>query len=469
MKIFGRILSAFLLSFPLAASAVSVDWSGTYRFELIQVDRPSLSSPSQRKAYGLNYLGLRPRIIASDGVEIVGKFDVLANQDPAYQNSQAGQLWGQSLRSGTDPYANPAPGNSDTQSQTKQSTFMTVRELYLNVNQEYGSLLVGRAPYEFGLGIVWNAGNGAFDHWTTSSDVVAYKFIVGNLSFLPMVGRVAAEGTGAAEVVQDETIQVLYESEESGSMIGAVMNRRKSSAGSSNDAFVPGGTKNGAYSMQTNSFVLGRTWSGFNFKLEGGFTSGDYGYVSTGGENIRNNSYGFALEMGFPRPESKWDFRLRAGVASGDDPTTADIESFQFNRNYDVAMLMFNHRLGGFNILQTGAIKSAAKGLDDSIDDEAISNASYISPKIGYAWSEKLDFNNTFTYAQLMTNPNNSVDFKKDLGLEWDMELVYKPRTNVRWVNELGLLFPGQAFKDGAANRDNGFTFGIATKAAITF
>lgn len=460
-----RLISLGILLLSSAASAMSVDWTGVYRFEWVQVDKPSLTTPTERKAYGLNYLGLSPKIIVSDGVTVTGKFDVLANQDPAYVNTQMGQLWGQSFAAGQG--ANVTAG-------TKPSTGLNVQQLYLNVQQEYGSLLVGRAPFQFGLGLVWNAGAGEFDHWASNMDLVAYKFIVGNLSFMPMVARVSSPSAAQANVVQDEAFQFMYETPDSSAAIGAIMSRRKSAKPPGNDIDVnsisPGGTVTDAYSMQTNSFFLSRNWDSFRFRMEAAFMTGDYGILSTGNENVRNSSYGIAVEMEFPRPESKWDFSAKFGVASGDDPKSADYDGFFFNRNYDVAMLLFNHRLGQRDFLRTNPIKdTATHGLSNSLDDEAISNAFFLSPKIRYTWSDRWDVVNTVTFAQLMTNPTNSVDFKKDLGLEWDIEMVYKPRTNIRWVNGLGLLFPGAAFKDGDSDLNKGFTYGFTSKAAITF
>ncbi|MBX2987623.1 MAG: hypothetical protein KF802_06975 [Bdellovibrionaceae bacterium] len=471
----SRILTLGILLFSAAAPAMTLDWAGTYRFEWMQVDRPSLGTPGWSKAYGLNYLRLSPKIIATDGVTIHSAFDVLANEDAAYTNQQFGQLWGQSLPAGADD------SRSNTLSQTKGTTTLRVSELYMHVQQEYGSLIVGRAPYEFGLGISYNAGRGLFDHWHTSMDLVGYKFIVGNLSFMPMIGRVAAADAGLANTVQDQIFEFLYDSKDTGSTIGAVISRRQSSPGNNDTPFSAapkadmiggaGATRADAYSMQTTSFILKREWESFKFRMEGSFLSGSYGVRTLEGDEVKNNSYGIAMEMDFPRPEGKWDASVRLGVASGDDPKTKDNwEGFTFHRNYDVAMLLFNHRLGGADFLRTNLIKdTSVHDVSNSLDDEAISNAVYLSPKIRYGWSERWDIVNSLTYAQLMVNPTNSVDFKKDLGLEWDIGLIYKPRENMRWENQLGLLFPGAAFKDGTVDRPNGFTYGFSTRAAITF
>jgi hypothetical protein len=143
-------------------------------------------------------------------------------------------------------------------------------------------------------------------------------------------------------------------------------------------------------------------------------------------------------------------------------------------------MLMFNHRLGGADFFNTNAVKPVASassgatlGVGNSADDESVGNAFYLAPSVNYTINERFNLRNTVVYAQLMNTLQNSVDAKKDLGLEWDIELVYKPIERVQWVNQLGLLFPGEAWKNGTGasggNLGNDFTFGFVSKAAISF
>lgn len=467
---YKTLLSVAVLWGSLAsstASAVSIDWKGTYRFEWTQVDRPTLTSPYGTKAYGLNYLSLSPKIIATDGVTIVSRFDVLSNQDSAYANAQFGQLWGQGWDATLPDY------QRNVTAQNQRATELRVSQLYLNLNQEYGALVLGRAPFEFGLGMTHNAGTGAFDHWADTMDLVGYKFIIDNFFFMPILGRVYDENVSQGNTVQDMLFHLQYESKETGSLIGVLQQTRKASLGANDAPYT--GTKTGDYNIQTVSFILGREWEKFGFKLEAGFNSGNTGIQSAGGENIKSNGYGIAAELYMPRKDSKYELNVRLGMATGDDPnSTGAYEAYHFDRNYDVAMLLFNHRLGQKDFLTTGLIRdTATHGVSNSLDDEAITNALYISPRLSYAWTDRLDLNNTLTYAQVLTNPvaGNS-GFSKDLGFEWDIELVYKPTERIQWVNQLGLLFPGAAFKNGTGaggDLENATTYGFATKAAISF
>ena len=145
----------------VSAHAMSLDWSGGYRFEWVDVDRPTLDSPYGTKMYGLNYLYLSPKIIATDGLNIITRFDILNSQQ--YPASQVGEIWGWDSTSG---------GGTTTGDQG--SVNVRTSQLYLNYNQEFGQLTVGRAPFDFGIGMTFNSGKGLFDHWYDTKDIVSY-------------------------------------------------------------------------------------------------------------------------------------------------------------------------------------------------------------------------------------------------------------------------------------------------------
>jgi hypothetical protein len=136
-----------ILFLAQSAAAISIDWTGGYRVEYVSVDRPSLDDNKLSKNYALNFLYLQPRIIGSDGINIVSRFDVMSNETPAYKNSQLGSVIGGGLDNGSG-----GANGTDATSQNQDSSTLRVSQLYLNVNHEFGSLLVGRTPVEFGLG-----------------------------------------------------------------------------------------------------------------------------------------------------------------------------------------------------------------------------------------------------------------------------------------------------------------------------
>lgn len=471
-----------------SAHAISVDWTGNYRIEYTEVDRTSLDDPKLRKSYLLNHLSLSPKIIAADGVNIFAKFEVLPND--LYPDSQAGQPFGRGPTKAAGTGGSSTRDDSAVAGDKQGSTTLRVNQLYLNLNQEYGSLVAGRAPLDFGLGMTHSAGNGPFDHWYSTRDMIGYKVIIGNFSLMPMIAKVSDQTVAQGEEVQDIIIDAMYNNPETESAIG-VMHQTRSSSNTSNDApaanlggttpaTTPTGLPTGAWKTQNVNIYFARGFEDVKFKLEAGFASGSTGVFRPNNEEVSLNGYGIALEADFPRPESKLHYTLRAGVASGDNPSTTNYEGFQFHRNYDVALLMFNHPLGKYDLLRSAAQRSPARcgtapcapfATDEALDDEAISNAIYVSPKVVYNINEKWDWVNTFTWAQLQTNPlsDQNIDVAKDLGFEWDTGAVYRPYEKVMWVNELGLLFPGSAWAGGSNDFGKGFTYGFTSKAVISF
>jgi hypothetical protein len=479
-------LFGWLACLSSTAFAMAVDWAGSYRFEYTEIDKTTLTAGTGRKSYLLNHLNLSPKIVAADGINIVANFEVLGN--PQYPDSQSGQQLGLGVNRGSN-------NASNVNSQNQSSTNLTVRELYLRIDQEYGEIVAGRAPVQFGLGMTYNAGRGAFDHWGDIEDMVGYRFLIGNLSIMPMVGKPfdfsPAQGSEVTDVIAD----IEYNNPETDSAFG-LFYRTRTSSQASNDAFVafdnqvnpkypvPGTgsyVASGGWSTTHTNIFLSRGWESFKFKMEAGFDAGATGVNDSGGNEVKLNGYGIALELDFPRPDSKLQWALRAGLASGDNPTTTNFEAYHFDRNYDVGFLLFNHPLGSYDALTSVGQRNhdlrAAAGSgtripnEEALDEEVISNAAYLSPKLSYQMSDKWEWRNVLTYAQVQTNPSRTAnnDVSKDLGWEWDTALVYRPHERIQWVNELGFFLPGAAFKDGVNEREAAFTYGFQSKAAISF
>ena len=69
----------------------------------------------------------------------------------------------------------------------------------------------------------------------------------------------------------------------------------------------------------------------------------------------------------------------------------------------------------------------------------------------------------------LNVDPIAGMSVSKSVGYEFDYSLNFTPRKGILWSNEVGLLFPGAAFKGGTNDFTNAFTYGFQTRAAISF
>ncbi len=455
-----------ILLCSISAQAMSVDWVGNYRFEYTDIDKPSLGNPGLRKSYFLNHINLGPRIQAMDGVTIVANIELLPNA--TYPDSQLGSVLGTGAR---------ANASTSALTSTNQSTTsIVVNQAYVRAQQEYGALLAGRAPLEFGLGITHNAGGGLFDHWAMNRDLVGYKIMIGNFFVMPIVGKVYDSGFEYGGDATDVIWNLQYENPETESAIG-VFYQQRTSNDSSNDAQQSyGGTARYGYSVASSNLYISRGFEVVKIKFEAGFNSGGSGVLSSTGEDVKVSGYGMVLDLDFPS-RSKWHWNLRSGLVSGDNPNTATYEGYTLNRNYDLAFLMFNHPLGTHNPLMTSAYRYRSTcgtppcpvfAVNQSADEEMVSNAMFLAPTVDYAWSDRWSVINSLVWAQ--TQVKSATDADRNLGLEWDLSVTYTAHKNVKWLNQFGAMFPGAAWKGGpTVNAEAGTTLGFRSAVAVSF
>lgn len=461
------VFSSFLVSQVVCAN--SLDWSGKYRFESLDLNNPELDSGEGHKAYMLHHLVLRPKIIAADGVNIYVRMDVL--NDARYPSSQLGSFLGHGPapatgQSGTDER------DSSSVAKTQVSETLLVNEAYMQWSQEYGALIVGRAPLQFGLGVTYSAGNGDFDHWFTNRDMVAYKIASGNFTMMPAYGKMKSGYYFPGEDINDAIFILNYDNQETGLKMGVAYLKRVATT-QSNDApaVTMGNTVTDApWNTQSVNLFVNKQKSDFDFGMEVGFVNGHTGVSNPSNRDMTIESYGVAAEANYRPEKSKWQSGVKFGIASGDDPTTTDrYEGFLFDPNYKVAMILFNHPVGKANFFGTGIHRSTTDPATKRVDDEVISNVNYISPSLTHYFSDQTNLEFRFTYANLARESLVGVDMKKDLGYEIDTTLTTRPYEKFVWEIELGMLFPGSAFKGGTNDYTAGFAWGFATKAAISF
>jgi hypothetical protein len=476
------MLSVAVLCLGSTARAADITWGGTYRVEGIKLINPELSSDKSDKSYILNHLILSPKIVAADGVTIFGRLDVL--NDPNFGINSAGQVnsvAGDLLGNGPGS-ATPARGtDSNAFGRTQRASPLQVTALYASWTQEFGQLIVGRVPIQFGLGTAYSAGNGMFDHFIDTKDLVAYKIVLGNMFIMPILGKVSEGNLGNEDDVNDYMVHVQYDNPESELSLGFMFDLRVVQGTGNDTPTTPGfwgaGFTNSGSSFknQLMSFYFSqKAGSSLRASVEADLFSGDTGLKNGAGNNVGLNSFGVAAEFAYiPPVESKWDWKVKLGLASGDDPGTQDTyEGYQFNRNYDVGMIMFNHPLGhtGTDFLRTGFVRDTSSKPSNQIDSEAVSNALYLSPSFQYRTRDNLSYGAAFVYGMLNKDPlTGNVGTSTNLGYELDLNVAYKPVERLTWITEAGFMLPGEAWKGGSSNFENRPAYGITTKAAINF
>lgn len=466
MKSLFRISVVLLLTvaFFSNAQAGDINWSGKYQLESQLIKNPGLTSDSNEYSFFNHHLVLNPHIIAADGITIHSRFDIFNNAD--YANSQFGEFFGGS-------------GTSENTAATGEVAAETiaVTELYLSWTQQFGSLVAGRAPVQFGLGITHNAGNGEFDHWFDRKDLVGYKFVMGNMFFMPMYGKVKEGDAQNDDDIRDYMLQFGYENLDTDLEIGLFYQQRKANpggndlgAGAATDIFNVSGTTDGTSSLniKTYNLFVKKKNGPIHVGIEASMQDGDTGLVIAGGEKISLEAYAIAAEVAYKPEGSKWEWDVKLGTVSGDDPgSDATYEGYLVDRNYDVAMLLFNYQLGtGTDTIGNEKYINEITNNKTKVDVGQISNTLYLAPGFNWKWSDKWGMKGRFTYAQLAEERHNGQD--KDLGMELDLSVYYRPFERFVVQMDTGYLMTGDAFK-GSGNLENDDAYGIITKAAISF
>jgi hypothetical protein len=444
--------------------AMSLDWSGKYRFDALDISNPSmLEDQKKAKAYWLQHFELGTEIIANDALRVKSTLMM----SPAVSDSQLGQTFGNDNTSAGDP---------SVLSESNDTASFGIKELYARMIAEHGVLTVGRRTLGFGLGMTYSKGEGEFDHWYDSIDGISYKIFSGNLSFEPMFARGAEGDLGEADDVIDFYFRFLYESSQSDLQLGAIYrNRRVESYASdlATDGSLGGGTSatiEKAYDVRDVNFFIGsKPGSAFSYGVELGFQTGNMGLFTTGGDEVKAEGTGIASEFSYQKAPGQTKYSLLFGYASGDDPSTDEkYEGYYFDRNYDVAMLMLNHPLGQVSAINgpSSLRSNSADVAENSFDDARVSNVLYFSPRIAWNMGKEWDF----TLALTMANTNYEVasGAEASLGTELDLHFDYKPYENMTWRTSIGYLSPGGAFA-GGSNLPTGSVFGWVTQAAFSF
>jgi len=472
LKVHITLLLVLPFLFQSYAFSVAVDWSGHYRFDFVDVDKAELKTGSH-KSYLLNNLVLMPHIIPSDGFEVISKIHLADDPSSPYQNSsQAGLVWGGSV---TGPATHS--DNSNALSGSRPKTQLSISQLYLKIDQEWGSLVIGRAPVQFGLGITHNAGNDPFSHWYDTRDILAYKMNIGNLFIMPSVSKQYANDFSLGNEITNQTLHFEYKNHDTGDWLGLFYETSKGSSTANDIPLLPigGSAVDKAFSINSYNIILGKDFTEFNFRVEGGFQSGSTGIINSSGRNILMNSYAVISEFNIFSSESKNTWNIKGGTVSGDNPSTEDFEGYFVDRNYDVAFLLFNHTLGqNADIFKTALGHNPTITVKNSLDDEYISNVLFIAPQWTRQLADRWKMKNTFAIARLnnaqMKIGSSIETISSDVGFEWDLGFNYKANDNMEWKFDMGLLKPGDSFKMGSsALKNSEFIFGLGTSAAITF
>ncbi len=386
--------------------------------------------------YSTVKIHMKPSFSITDRLSIHSAFDAFSSPTPTTSQEEGGLMGTQAtdanqygpnlpnlprqLFGGTSGYGHSSLTAGD-------SNFL-IRNAFVEYIGDWGIFRVGRQPRQWGLGIRYNAGDKATDKFSDRTDTLSYELGLGNFKVAALYSKILENN-----VKSDQDDVTSYESylnwndPENDIDTGALFTYLHSVA-----QFIK---------LQTFDGYFKKKWSNLKFGAETVISTGQPGTIAG------NNAFqvGLATEFSYQvRPAI--EVFAKTGYASGASLAhQGKLTLFAFNRNYDIAVLMFNQGLG-----ELGASKGTGTtnimGVDASSDPDvnAILSAYYLNVGGNYSFNDRIGVGMGIAYAQSPENITAGGD--KTWGQELDFKAWYQFSENIKLKADLGAFFPGDIY-----------------------
>lgn len=487
-KINHKYLYAIVATFFLAtnANALTIDWSGYFRADhnFVHNYQMDKSSPGYSNSgdsgeyikgegkksttYSSLFMKIKPRVLVNDNIVIHSEWNV---GDPV-----AG-FFGRGI---------PKEDRTNPFSTGKDSMSLTVARLWLDTHTDFGTLQVGRAPMNWGLGVIFNAGDEPFDRYQSTSDTIRLISKFGYLSLMPLyaknsVGRNLAGASNpltstilqGSDDITDYGLALKYENPEEDLEAGVIFYKRNASDAQTSYYYPTTSTSytGGANGMNLKlyDFYARKTWHRLELGAEVPIYSGQVGDINGVGSRNEYRATAFALEAKLKY--DTWLHQLKMGSVPGQESATtgargSSFGALHFHRSYKLGQILFGYNLGGFGAANPDAIPGAASGSNETSDavspyDTSITNAKYLMFATEKRW-EQWSINLGAVFAQANQTAATGKDAfnhrtrqwftsnatqGKSMGFEVDLGTRYRWDDQITFGADIGMFFPGEYYK----------------------
>ncbi|MDR3608003.1 MAG: hypothetical protein P4M08_11565 [Oligoflexia bacterium] len=518
--VLGALLNAFFGA--SSARAVELDWNGDFRAEYNYIhnynldstnsagnDPARLDNKGRPQGYyiptgGSNnatfedlFFKLKPKVIVNDNISIKSEFWL---GDPVYGF-----------------YGNAYPYTFDQRqfySSQSRGSVITAQRFWADFLSDFGTIEVGRAPLQYGLGAVWNAGDGVFDHYESTGDVIRLISKFGAFTFSPSFVNYSTGNTLGGACVYDSATGLCQPGSGSGAIsdyslilkyenleedFEAGLNFIRRIAGGVQDLGVINSDGTSSSGMQGpisgTSGAAFNTWDLYGKKKFGRLTLGaEIPIVSGQLAGIPYSAVSAVVEADW-RINDTWETQVKGGHVPGQPSSgSASYNSFSayyLNPNYRIGTIMFNYalqNLGGYTAPNT-ANNPNVNGQLGSPYDNPLTNVNYLS-WMGLLHADKWTFDLGAIYAHAtqeaqggnyyynqwnrvldarQASPNSQggsygLEIDAGAGFQWDEYFLAKL--------DLAAFFPGDFYKfTNVSGIENGTSTVLAAviKVGVTF
>jgi hypothetical protein len=410
-----------LLLLPAQASATELTWDGYFRARGLAFDSLSLSDTNDSTEGFSEFIdsrmSLRPNWLLSEHAALHAQIDLFPFT-----------LWGNEPATTTDPVTGEQTANAFADGVRTVGPGLVATRAWAEAYTPIGRFAAGRMPMQWGAGILWNDGNSAESEYGDTADRFQFTTRAGPV-FVLAAWDVQYEGfLGAEDDMQSASLALGYRSETAG--VGLLNSYR----------YQPS-EKYQAYTGDVWAFAeLGPVRG--ELEAVGVFGAGN---LETGATDVNIMSFGGMLNLRYSL--DKLDVGLEGGFATGDkDPTDEKIHTFTFDRDHNVALILFEENLP---TLQTTVQNESNGGrtTEATLTSDGLSNVLYIRPSVKYHLLPELEGEVSWFTGALAAGPA-STDGRKNYGNEFDFSVRYDPHPHVWVKGTVGVLLPGKYFTE---------------------
>lgn len=430
------------------------------------------------------FMRLNPKLVVNDSINIKSEWHV---------GSPIFGFWGRGWPTYDEERVNFTGSQRD-------NFAIGAQRFWANLITDFGTVELGRAPLDWGLGAIWNDGSELFDRYQSTGDMVRLTSKFGNFSIQPALVKVTSgsnvggalafqNGTlSTTQVVQghddvtDYDLAVKYDNSEEDFEFGMMWTRRSGNVAQKTIFFNPQLTGSTRINYNLFDFYAHKKWGRWSVGGEIPLFNGDIGAID-GQNEFTYKTYAVVVEGQYS--SDVWDIGLKLGHVPGQPPTAVGDKKFNavfLNKNYDLGLIMFNYNISGLTANNPDTITAP-----NSPYGSAVVNANYIAlkPDVKFdkwtfslglvaAWADQVaqggrQFYN-YERRQFFNGVANQARF---MGYEIDPGVTFKWDENfvLNWTT--GFWFPGEyyAFSNSRAvpKLETDMMFASQVRAGITF
>lgn len=289
-----------------------------------------------------------------------------------------------------------------------------------------GDFKFGRMPLHFGSGIWQNGGNELDDDYGDTADRVQFEALFDKVFFQLAYDLTADGAINAEDATTSYNSVISYRSE----TVVAGINTQVRRTPSRNFSLF---TVDGAVDAHMGQLAL-------SLEAVGQFGSGD---LANGANDATISAIGtvVSLEMNSSPLSGGAEF----GFATGDDDTNDQaIKTFAFDRDYDVALVMFEQTLPTLATSVSNATNFGAN-TDFALSGDAVSNAIYGKLHVGYAPREDHKLGIAAIFARTAKLPENT-SVGSGYGKEVDISYTNSVVEHLTFSSAVGFFLPGDYY-----------------------